>query len=88
MTSCWIAKPEELRAFARRDLACFKVPASWRFVGELPRNASGKILRRSSPRAADRRATQLSFHPERSVASVPAHTLIRPTARNAAARSA
>jgi acyl-CoA synthetase (AMP-forming)/AMP-acid ligase II len=38
--------PEELRAFARRELAGFKVPTSWRFVPELPRNASGKILRR------------------------------------------
>ena len=37
---------EELRAFARRELAGFKVPTSWLFVGELPRNASGKILRR------------------------------------------
>ena len=37
---------EELRAFARRELAGFKVPTSWRFVPELPRNASGKILRR------------------------------------------
>jgi len=38
--------PDELRAFARRELAGFKVPTSWRFVPELPRNASGKILRR------------------------------------------
>jgi acyl-CoA synthetase (AMP-forming)/AMP-acid ligase II len=38
--------PEELRAFARRELAGFKVPTSWRFVSELPRNASGKVLRR------------------------------------------
>jgi acyl-CoA synthetase (AMP-forming)/AMP-acid ligase II len=38
--------PGDLRTFARRELAGFKVPASWRFVGELPRNASGKVLRR------------------------------------------
>ncbi len=38
--------PEELRVFARRDLAGFKVPTSWRFVPELPRNASGKVVRR------------------------------------------
>jgi acyl-CoA synthetase (AMP-forming)/AMP-acid ligase II len=38
--------PDELRAFARRELAGFKVPTTWRFVPELPRNASGKILRR------------------------------------------
>jgi acyl-CoA synthetase (AMP-forming)/AMP-acid ligase II len=38
--------PQELRSFARRVLAGFKVPTSWRFVPELPRNASGKVLRR------------------------------------------
>jgi acyl-CoA synthetase (AMP-forming)/AMP-acid ligase II len=38
--------PDELRTFARRALAGFKVPTTWRFVPELPRNASGKILRR------------------------------------------
>jgi acyl-coenzyme A synthetase/AMP-(fatty) acid ligase len=38
--------PEQLRAFARGELAAFKVPTSWRFVPELPRNASGKVLRR------------------------------------------
>jgi acyl-CoA synthetase (AMP-forming)/AMP-acid ligase II len=37
---------EELRVFARQELAGFKVPTSWRFVPELPRNASGKVLRR------------------------------------------
>lgn len=39
--------PEELKVFARRSLAGYKVPAEWRFVGELPRNATGKLLRRS-----------------------------------------
>jgi long-chain acyl-CoA synthetase len=34
-----------LRAFARRSLAGFKVPQEWRFVPELPRNATGKLLR-------------------------------------------
>jgi acyl-CoA synthetase (AMP-forming)/AMP-acid ligase II len=38
--------PQELRAFARRDLAGFKVPTSWRFVEELPRNSAGKVQRR------------------------------------------
>ena len=38
--------PEELRAFARSRLAGFKVPSRWRMVDELPRNASGKLLRR------------------------------------------
>jgi acyl-CoA synthetase (AMP-forming)/AMP-acid ligase II len=37
---------EELRAFARAALAGFKVPAEWEFVPSLPRNASGKVLRR------------------------------------------
>jgi acyl-CoA synthetase (AMP-forming)/AMP-acid ligase II len=37
---------EELRAFARAALAGFKVPAQWEFVPSLPRNASGKLLRR------------------------------------------
>lgn len=39
-------RPEELRAFARAQLSGFKVPAVWHFVGELPRNANGKVLRR------------------------------------------
>jgi len=37
---------EELRAFARDQLAGFKVPATWIFVDELPRNSTGKVLRR------------------------------------------
>ena len=37
---------EELRAFARAALAGFKVPTQWEFVPSLPRNASGKLLRR------------------------------------------
>ena len=37
---------QELRAFAREEMAGFKVPTSWVFVPELPRNASGKVLRR------------------------------------------
>ena len=37
---------EELRAFARAALAGFKVPAQWEFVSSLPRNATGKLLRR------------------------------------------
>ena len=37
---------EELRAFARTALAGFKVPAQWEFVPSLPRNATGKLLRR------------------------------------------
>jgi acyl-CoA synthetase (AMP-forming)/AMP-acid ligase II len=37
---------EELRAFARAELAGFKVPDQWEFVPSLPRNAGGKLLRR------------------------------------------
>jgi acyl-coenzyme A synthetase/AMP-(fatty) acid ligase len=37
---------EELRAFARSELAGFKVPDQWELVPSLPRNASGKLLRR------------------------------------------
>lgn len=37
---------EELVAHVRTRLASFKVPKSVRFVDELPRNASGKILKR------------------------------------------
>jgi len=35
-----------LRAFARAELAGFKVPELWRAVPDLPRNAGGKVLRR------------------------------------------
>jgi acyl-CoA synthetase (AMP-forming)/AMP-acid ligase II len=44
--------PAELRAFARVELAGFKVPAEWALVGELPRNAAGKVLRRALRDAA------------------------------------
>jgi acyl-CoA synthetase (AMP-forming)/AMP-acid ligase II len=37
---------EELRAFARAALAGFKVPVQWEYVPSLPRNATGKLLRR------------------------------------------
>jgi acyl-CoA synthetase (AMP-forming)/AMP-acid ligase II len=38
---------EELRVFTRSALAGFKVPAQWEFVSALPRNATGKLLRRN-----------------------------------------
>jgi len=40
------ASDEELRAWARPSLASFKIPASFVFVDELPRNDTGKVLRR------------------------------------------
>ncbi|HEX3565088.1 MAG TPA: AMP-binding protein, partial [Acidimicrobiales bacterium] len=43
------AKPTEveLRRFARERLAGFKVPSLWTFLDEIPRNSSGKVMRRS-----------------------------------------
>ena len=37
---------DELRAHVRTLLAGFKVPTEWVVAAELPRNASGKLLRR------------------------------------------
>jgi acyl-CoA synthetase (AMP-forming)/AMP-acid ligase II len=37
---------DELRAFCRRELAGFKVPALWEYRESLPRNSTGKVLRR------------------------------------------
>ena len=37
---------EALRAFARERLASFKVPVEWEQVEALPRNTTGKVLRR------------------------------------------
>jgi fatty-acyl-CoA synthase len=37
------ATEEELIAFCRQHLAFFKVPRIWRFVGQFPHTASGKI---------------------------------------------
>jgi acyl-CoA synthetase (AMP-forming)/AMP-acid ligase II len=39
-------KPEEIIAWARERVAGFKTPKSVDFIEALPRNASGKILRR------------------------------------------
>ena len=38
---------EELAAFCGTRLASYKVPASFRFVPQLPRNSAGKVLRRT-----------------------------------------
>lgn len=37
---------DDLRRFARHTLAGYKVPERWEFVPELPRNETGKLLRR------------------------------------------
>jgi long-chain acyl-CoA synthetase len=37
---------DELDAHCRRHLAGYKVPRGWQFVAELPKSASGKILKR------------------------------------------
>ena len=38
---------ERLRAFARERLSGLKMPAAWEIMLELPRNPSGKVLRRA-----------------------------------------
>jgi fatty-acyl-CoA synthase len=40
------ATPEELRAHARERLAGFKVPKAFAIVDALPKNPSGKVLKR------------------------------------------
>jgi O-succinylbenzoic acid--CoA ligase len=42
-------RSEDLQHFCRERLAGFKVPKEMRFAAELPRNSSGKLLRRSLP---------------------------------------
>jgi acyl-CoA synthetase (AMP-forming)/AMP-acid ligase II len=37
---------EELARFVRQRVASYKTPKEWRFSSELPRNATGKVLRR------------------------------------------
>ena len=39
-------KPDELIAFCRERLGGYKIPRRYQFVRELPRNASGKVLKR------------------------------------------
>ncbi len=43
---------DAVRAHVRANLARYKVPRDVVFVGELPRNATGKVLRRQLPAAA------------------------------------
>jgi len=37
---------EQVSAYARERLAAYKIPSRWHLVDELPRNPSGKVLRR------------------------------------------
>ena len=39
------ASPVELEAHCRGSLAGYKIPKSFRFIGALPRNAGGKVLK-------------------------------------------
>ena len=43
------ADGEELRSFCAERLSDYKVPRSWTFVDELPRNATGKVVKRDLP---------------------------------------
>jgi acyl-CoA synthetase (AMP-forming)/AMP-acid ligase II len=43
------ADVEELRAFCADRLSDYKVPRAWTFLDELPRNATGKVLKRELP---------------------------------------
>ena len=40
---------DELRAFCAERLADYKVPRAWTFLDELPRNATGKVLKHELP---------------------------------------
>ena len=52
------ATADDLRAHTLEQLAAYKVPRQWQFVDELPRNATGKVvkdqLRARSPRTTGR----------------------------------
>ncbi|MDN6325508.1 MAG: acyl-CoA synthetase [Corynebacterium sp.] len=50
--------PEELIAWSRRSLAGFKVPKSVEYVDVLPRNATGKVLKRTL--RAERTGSEMS----------------------------
>jgi acyl-CoA synthetase (AMP-forming)/AMP-acid ligase II len=40
------ATEDELKAYVKKNLANFKVPREFEFLDELPRNATGKVLKR------------------------------------------
>jgi fatty-acyl-CoA synthase len=41
--------PQEIREFVRANLARYKVPRDVVFIDELPRNPTGKVIRRELP---------------------------------------
>jgi len=43
---------DELRSFCAERLSDYKVPRTWLFVDDLPRNATGKVVKRDLPRPA------------------------------------
>jgi fatty-acyl-CoA synthase len=43
------ADEDELKAYVKANLARYKVPREIRFLDELPRNATGKVLKRELP---------------------------------------
>jgi len=40
------ATEDDLKAYVKKNLANFKVPREFEFIDELPRNATGKVLKR------------------------------------------
>ena len=40
------ATEDELKAYVKKNLASYKVPREFEFIDELPRNATGKVLKR------------------------------------------
>ncbi|MFG1349934.1 AMP-binding protein [Xanthobacter autotrophicus] len=59
------AAAQELAAICRRTLAAYKVPTAFTFVDALPRNPTGKILKRELRAAAARPSAQDPSHRER-----------------------
>ena len=51
------ASPEQLAAHVKANLASFKTPREFEFLDELPRNATGKILKRELRERHERQAT-------------------------------
>ena len=52
------ATEDELRAFAAERLSDYKVPRSWTFLDELPRNPTGKVVKRDLPGREAAEATE------------------------------